>query len=329
MTDGPISTRLAVTVYELLAGRRPYEETGTAVMVRLGQAQGPPELHVLCPNVPEGLSKAIHRGLAKDPASRYPTCTDFATAVLGQVRAFSPTQKMAEGAAHGGRTRRPGVPVVRRSHGRPGGGPGTSRPLRGLRDPISRRRGSVGPGTDLRDRGAVRLRHGLDAQPGDRSRRISLRGNPAAEADRYRPRRRAGSHANGSSRERRHPSARGGRGCSRPGSKPSDALDRLGHRRRSARDGRGGRGHPASSGSGFVRELTRWSGCDRSRQGRERAACRTQGSREPGCGRIRPGTGRRRKPRPRRSRPAPMTVSRPTTTWSSSRTRSLCSMGKT
>ena len=89
---------LAVTVYELLAGRRPFEETGTAVMVRLGQAQGPPELHVLCPNVPVGLSRAIHRGLAKDPASRYPTCTDFATAVLGQVRAFAPTQKMAEGA---------------------------------------------------------------------------------------------------------------------------------------------------------------------------------------------------------------------------------------
>ena len=86
---------LAVTVYEMLAGRRPFLETGTAVMVRLGQAEGPPELHRVCPTVPEGLSRAIHRGLGKDPAARYPSCAAFAAAVLAEATGPGSTRKMA------------------------------------------------------------------------------------------------------------------------------------------------------------------------------------------------------------------------------------------
>jgi Protein kinase domain/Domain of Unknown Function (DUF1080) len=85
---------LAVTIYELLAGRRPFEETGTAVMVRLGQAEGPPELHVVCPTAPESLARALQRGLSRDPAARYPTCGALASAVLAEVKAVAPTHKM-------------------------------------------------------------------------------------------------------------------------------------------------------------------------------------------------------------------------------------------
>ena len=76
---------VAVTVYELLAGRRPFLESGTAVMVRLGQAEGPPELRAVCPSVSEALSKAIQPGLAKDPAQRYPSGAAFASAVVAAV----------------------------------------------------------------------------------------------------------------------------------------------------------------------------------------------------------------------------------------------------
>jgi serine/threonine protein kinase len=86
---------LAVTVFELLAGRRPFLETGTAVMVRLGQSEGPPELKSLHPEISDDLSKAVHRGLARDQALRYPTCDAFASAVLAAVRVATPTHKMA------------------------------------------------------------------------------------------------------------------------------------------------------------------------------------------------------------------------------------------
>jgi serine/threonine protein kinase len=87
---------LAVTVYEVLAGRRPFQETGTAVMVRLGQAEGPPKLKAVCPAVSGGLSSAVQRGLAKIAAERYPTCAAFAAAVLAAVRTVPSTQKMAK-----------------------------------------------------------------------------------------------------------------------------------------------------------------------------------------------------------------------------------------
>ncbi len=86
---------LAVTVYEVLAGRRPFEERGPALWMRHGRDEGPPELHTLCPQIAVGLSQAIHRGLAKDQNARYPTCGDFASAVLAELVAIPIAQESA------------------------------------------------------------------------------------------------------------------------------------------------------------------------------------------------------------------------------------------
>ena len=100
---------LAVTVYELLCGRRPFEnETKTKILV-LHTSKAPPRLTEWCPEMPEPLSQAVLKGLSKDPIERYPTCAAFAAAVAatvaravaqqGRVRFRCPQCKKAGGMA--------------------------------------------------------------------------------------------------------------------------------------------------------------------------------------------------------------------------------------
>ncbi len=72
---------LAITVYELLCGRRPFEdETKTKVMV-LHTSKAPPPLTAWCQSLPVSLSQVVLKGLAKEPSQRYATCTELARAV--------------------------------------------------------------------------------------------------------------------------------------------------------------------------------------------------------------------------------------------------------
>ena len=73
---------LAVTVYEMLCGRRPFEDgTKTKVLV-LHTRKAPPRLTQWCPALPEHLSQTVLKGLSKDPNQRYPRCVDLAKAVV-------------------------------------------------------------------------------------------------------------------------------------------------------------------------------------------------------------------------------------------------------
>ena len=72
---------LAITVYELLCARRPFEhETKTKLLV-LHTAKAPPRLTEFCAELPEALSQAVLKGLSKDPKDRYPSCAALAAAV--------------------------------------------------------------------------------------------------------------------------------------------------------------------------------------------------------------------------------------------------------
>ncbi len=72
---------LAVTAYELLCGRRPFEdETKTRVLV-LHSTKSPPRLTDWCPALPEWVSQAVLKGLAKDPDERHPTCAALVAAI--------------------------------------------------------------------------------------------------------------------------------------------------------------------------------------------------------------------------------------------------------
>jgi hypothetical protein len=92
--DGKIDQyALAVTVYELLAGEPPFTgPTAPAVLVKQ-TAEPPRPLADVRPGTPPALSAAVARALDKDPQRRFPTCAEFARAVLaalGQAPARTP-----------------------------------------------------------------------------------------------------------------------------------------------------------------------------------------------------------------------------------------------
>jgi len=82
---GPRSDQfgLAVLVYETLAGKIPFAgATSTAIFVEIMQGKARP-IHELVPGIPLEKSKAIMKGITKEPRDRYGSCVEFANAILG------------------------------------------------------------------------------------------------------------------------------------------------------------------------------------------------------------------------------------------------------
>ena len=80
--DGRIDQyALAVTVYELLAGRLPFEGPTPSAILLKQTSEAPPRLDKLCPRVSSAVADAVPSRIAKEPAKRYPTCTAFAQAI--------------------------------------------------------------------------------------------------------------------------------------------------------------------------------------------------------------------------------------------------------
>ncbi|HEX8982313.1 MAG TPA: protein kinase [Ktedonobacterales bacterium] len=76
---------LAVMTYQLLAGRPPFSgELGP--LTRAHMYDAPPSLRKINPTVPAQVEAAIMRGLAKDPAQRFPSVTAFARALEASAR---------------------------------------------------------------------------------------------------------------------------------------------------------------------------------------------------------------------------------------------------
>jgi serine/threonine protein kinase len=74
---------LAVTVFQQLTGRYPFDDAkGKNAIVAMQVGMPAPSPSALVPAVPEALSEAVRRGLAKEPQQRFPTCAAFAEACL-------------------------------------------------------------------------------------------------------------------------------------------------------------------------------------------------------------------------------------------------------
>ncbi|WIG60649.1 MAG: hypothetical protein OJF49_003397 [Ktedonobacterales bacterium] len=71
---------LAVMAFQLLAGRTPFDGE-LAALTRAHLYEQPPSLHALNPAVSPAVEAVINRGLAKDPAQRYPTVAAFGLAL--------------------------------------------------------------------------------------------------------------------------------------------------------------------------------------------------------------------------------------------------------
>lgn len=80
---------MAITIYELLTGRLPFRATvPSAVLVQQTTEPVPPLVQVR-PGLSTAVAQVVHRALEKQPAMRYPTCSEFAkhllTALQGPV----------------------------------------------------------------------------------------------------------------------------------------------------------------------------------------------------------------------------------------------------
>lgn len=76
---------LAYTVFELLAGHRPFGSTLHEQVTRTLSGPTPVLSHVR-PDVPPWIDDALRRALHKDPAQRFPTCRDFVDALSARRR---------------------------------------------------------------------------------------------------------------------------------------------------------------------------------------------------------------------------------------------------
>jgi serine/threonine-protein kinase len=76
---------LAVTVFHQLTGRYPFEDKEKPAICAMHVSMQPPSPSALVPGVPEALSEAVQRGMAKEPHQRFPTCSAFAEACLAAL----------------------------------------------------------------------------------------------------------------------------------------------------------------------------------------------------------------------------------------------------
>src|SRR5581483_1434804 len=74
---------LGCTAFHLLTGAAPYQNSNPAVVITQHLSAPPPLIGDRRPELAE-LNDVITKVLAKEPGDRYPSCSDFATALTGQ-----------------------------------------------------------------------------------------------------------------------------------------------------------------------------------------------------------------------------------------------------
>ncbi|MGC2679809.1 MAG: serine/threonine-protein kinase, partial [Mycobacterium sp.] len=74
---------LGCTAFHLLTGSAPYQDSSPAVVITQHLSAPPPSIGERRPDLAD-LNAVFTRVLAKSPADRYPSCSDFAAALTGQ-----------------------------------------------------------------------------------------------------------------------------------------------------------------------------------------------------------------------------------------------------
>jgi serine/threonine protein kinase, bacterial len=74
---------LGCTAFHLLTGAAPYDNSNAAVVISQHLSAPPPLIGERRPDLVD-LNAVISKVLAKDPAARFPSCSDFATALTGR-----------------------------------------------------------------------------------------------------------------------------------------------------------------------------------------------------------------------------------------------------
>jgi serine/threonine-protein kinase len=70
-----------VILFEMLAGRPPFDGPTYAALVAKVLTSPPPRLDEICPGLPPALTRAVHRALEKEPSARFASAEQFAAAL--------------------------------------------------------------------------------------------------------------------------------------------------------------------------------------------------------------------------------------------------------
>jgi serine/threonine protein kinase len=88
--DGSVDQyALAVTVYEMLSGEKPFKGDRAHIIVEHSALPVPP-LAAKVPGLSQSLCMAVEKGLAKSAADRFQTCREFAAAVVAELAVLPP-----------------------------------------------------------------------------------------------------------------------------------------------------------------------------------------------------------------------------------------------
>ena len=80
---------LGVVLYELLAGRRPFEGTDSLELAMATMTKTPPPVHHVNPTVPEAISAIVSRAMARDRDDRYQSADQLRTELRRLTHALS------------------------------------------------------------------------------------------------------------------------------------------------------------------------------------------------------------------------------------------------
>jgi serine/threonine-protein kinase len=87
---GPVDGRsdqysLACVLFEMLAGRPPFQGANTLATLARHATESPPRIRSEFPEIPLSVDRALVQALAKDPSQRFPTIGEFARALTSPV----------------------------------------------------------------------------------------------------------------------------------------------------------------------------------------------------------------------------------------------------
>jgi serine/threonine-protein kinase len=87
---------LAVVAYELLTGSRPFEADSLPALTHMIVYADRPSARAVNPELPAAVDVVLHRSLARLPGDRYPSCTEFVTALEESSKDASRAQTNGE-----------------------------------------------------------------------------------------------------------------------------------------------------------------------------------------------------------------------------------------
>ena len=115
---------LAVIAYELLTGEKPFSADSIPSLAFKIVQEEPPQVHRLNPTLEWPVDTVLRRALSKNPADRYPTCSDFAFAIENACRSSKKWKPVAAGALQNlptlsGHARTPPAPAAKQAPAEP------------------------------------------------------------------------------------------------------------------------------------------------------------------------------------------------------------------